>query len=140
MVPEKQSFTITEGGSAKFECQILYGQEVGIEWSWNRNGTDIDPIVDEAIKITSNETHSVMTINKVTESHKGDIFCVATNKFGSHSSKFTLRVKDILAALWPILAIVAEVFILCVIILIYEKKCNKKPHTTGIDNEQSENL
>ncbi len=45
-----------------------------------------------------------------------------------------------LAALWPILAIVAEVLILCIIIFIYEKKCSKKPEQPGLDNEQSENL
>lgn len=37
----------------------------------------------------------------------------------------TLRVKDKLAALWPFLGICAEVFILCTIILIYEKRRNK---------------
>jgi hypothetical protein len=37
----------------------------------------------------------------------------------------TLSVKDKLAALWPFLGICAEVFVLCAIILIYEKKRNK---------------
>lgn len=36
-----------------------------------------------------------------------------------------LRIKDKLAALWPFLGIVAEVFVLCAIILIYEKRRNK---------------
>jgi hypothetical protein len=34
-------------------------------------------------------------------------------------------VTDKLAALWPFLGICAEVFVLCAIILIYEKKRNK---------------
>jgi hypothetical protein len=34
-------------------------------------------------------------------------------------------VTDKLAALWPFLGICAEVFVLCGIILIYEKKRNK---------------
>jgi hypothetical protein len=36
-----------------------------------------------------------------------------------------LYVKDKFAALWPFLGICAEVFILCAIILIYEKRRNK---------------
>lgn len=42
-----------------------------------------------------------------------------------HVSIGLLRVKDKLAALWPFLGICAEVFILCTIILIYEKRRNK---------------
>lgn len=34
-------------------------------------------------------------------------------------------ITDKLAALWPFLGICAEVFVLCAIILIYEKKRNK---------------
>lgn len=37
-----------------------------------------------------------------------------------------VRVKDKLAALWPFLGICAEVFVLCAIILIYEKRRNKE--------------
>lgn len=40
-------------------------------------------------------------------------------------SEGLVRVKDKLAALWPFLGICAEVFILCTIILIYEKRRNK---------------
>lgn len=40
-------------------------------------------------------------------------------------SEGLLRVKDKLAALWPFLGICAEVFVLCTIILIYEKRRNK---------------
>lgn len=40
-------------------------------------------------------------------------------------SESMVRVKDKLAALWPFLGICAEVFILCTIILIYEKRRNK---------------
>lgn len=96
MVPEKSSFTITEGGTVKFECQILYGNDNDITWSWNRNGTDIDLETNSEISVKSNQTHSVMLINNVADKHKGDIHCVATNKFGAHSSKFTLRVKGII--------------------------------------------
>ena len=41
------------------------------------------------------------------------------------SSDGLVRIKGKLAALWPFLGICAEVFILCAIILIYEKRRNK---------------
>lgn len=139
MVPEKLSQTITEGGFADFECEILYGNDTEITWSWTRNGTEIDED-NEAFNIVKDQRHSKLTINPIAEEHKGLIMCTVNNEFGSHNSEFQLRVKNTLAALWPFLGICAEVLVLCVIILIYEKKCNKKPKNTGEDNEQAENL
>lgn len=139
MIPEKKSQTITEGGFVDFTCVILYGNETTIEWTWSRNDTELD-MSDSAFTITQDQRHSILTISKVEESHKGMFTCSVKNKFGSASNEFQLRVKNTLAALWPFLAIVAEVLILCVIILIYERKCNKKPMQTRDDNEQSENL
>jgi hypothetical protein len=137
MHPEKQSQTITEGGVVEFTCDLLYGFDDTLAWKWVRNGTEIEQ--GEKITITSSTNSTIIKINPVDVSHKGIISCVATNKFGSNHSEFNLRVKDTLAALWPFLGIVAEVLILCVIILIYEKKCHKKPKNE-LDNEQTENL
>lgn len=137
MHPEKQSQTITEGGVVEFRCDLLYGHHDSLNWKWIRNGTEITS--DDKITINSNSNSTTLHINPVEISHKGIISCEATNEFGSNNNEFTLRVKDTLAALWPFLGIVAEVLILCVIILIYEKKCHKKPKSE-LDNEQSENL
>lgn len=140
MHPDKESQTVTEGGFAEFKCEILYGNENDSEitWVWTRNDTAIED--SDNFKVESDQSQSKLTISNVEESHRGMLSCTATNKFGSHSNEFQLRVKNTLAALWPFLGIVAEVLVLCVIILIYEKKCNKKPHNSGEDNEQSENL
>ncbi|XP_055297725.1 basigin isoform X2 [Sitodiplosis mosellana] len=45
-----------------------------------------------------------------------------------------VRVKGKLAALWPFLGICAEVFILCAIILVYEKRRNKE----GLDESDTD--
>jgi hypothetical protein len=140
--PEKQSQTATEGGTAEFKCKLLFGNEQGdanLNWEWKRVGNftaleEGDRIVIEGRK--SNET--TLRISKVTEEDKGAYVCVINNAFGEHSEEIKLRVKDAYAALWPFLAIVAEVFILCTIILIYEKKCAKK--STDDDNDQAQNL
>lgn len=140
MVPEKISQTVTTGGYAEFICEVLYGNENNdkIEWFWTRNGTDLDES-DSAFNITKDQKKTRLLINPVEDIHKGHITCTVRNSYGSHSSEFQLRVKNTLAALWPFLGICAEVIILCVIIIVYEKKCNKKSHNNE-DNEQSENL
>lgn len=58
---------------------------------------------------------------------RGYYICVGTNELMEEPSRAEsfARVKDKLAALWPFLGICAEVFVLCAIILIYEKRRNK---------------
>lgn len=48
-----------------------------------------------------------------------------------------LRVKDMYAALWPFLGICAEVFVLCAIILVYEKR-RTKPELEDSDTDNHE--
>lgn len=139
MHPDKLSQTVTEGGFVEFRCEILYGNDTNIEWEWRRSENDTKIEASDNIVITSDQFSTTMKIELVNMEHKGMIKCEATNMHGSHSAEFHLRVKDTLAALWPFLGIVAEVLLLCVIILIYEKKCNKKQKGEQ-DNEQTENL
>jgi hypothetical protein len=139
--PDKQSQTASEGGNAEFKCALLFGNEEGndnVKWSWKKNDTELEP--SDRIKIigqTGNET--TLQLSKVTQNDKGGYSCVATNSYGSHSEEIKLRVKDAYAALWPFLAIIAEVLALCTIILIYEKKCAKK-NANEDENEQAQNL
>lgn len=60
-------------------------------------------------------------------SDRGHYTCVGKNSLMVEPTKSEgfIRVKDKLAALWPFLGICAEVFVLCAIILIYEKRRNK---------------
>lgn len=51
-----------------------------------------------------------------------------------HGAVTTLRVKDMYAALWPFLGICAEVFVLCAIILVYEKR-RTKPELDDSDTD-----
>jgi hypothetical protein len=51
-----------------------------------------------------------------------------------------VRVKGKMAALWPFIGIVAEVFVLCAIILIYEKRRNKQePEESDTDSPEIKN-
>jgi neuroplastin len=68
-----------------------------------------------------------LVIDKVKLSDRGYYTCIGRNTaMGVEvKSEGFLRIKDKLAALWPFLGIVAEVFVLCAIIFIYENRRNK---------------
>lgn len=82
--------------------------------------------------------NSKLIIDPSKISDRGTYTCVGTNEYmtglpAAESVTF-LRVKDKLAALWPFLGICAEVFLLCAIILIYEKRRNK----TDLDDSDTD--
>ena len=88
-------------------------------------------IEDKRDEETDNVESSKLTIDHVLLSDKGTYYCNGTNSVMINagvdpaSSDGLVRIKGKLAALWPFLGICAEVFILCAIILIYEKRRNK---------------
>lgn len=143
--PDKLSLTETEGDNAKISCRVLYGSDE-LSWTWLRDSVDILENVEKTegstnrYKVESTDKGTTLTIDKVTEADKGMYECVLKNKHGEHSEKINLRVKSALAALWPFLGIVAEVFILCVIILSYETRCGKKKKSEEDESEQAQNL
>lgn len=69
-----------------------------------------------------------LVIDKARLSDRGNFYCIGTSDImaGEQAKVETfVRVKGKLAALWPFIGICAEVFVLCAIILIYEKRRNK---------------
>jgi hypothetical protein len=138
--PEKLSITETTGGNAKLKCQLLFGSD-SPKWTWTKDGDNVTLSNDNNYQIEGAETNeTTLTIKNVDEIHKGEYACILTNIHGSVEEKIHLRVKSALAALWPFLGIVAEVVILCIIILSYETRCGKKKNTEEDENEQAQNL
>lgn len=118
----------------------MYGSDEGQEWLWMKNDNETLTSGTGSIVIESKDNSSVLTIKEVKDEDKGEYKCVLKNVHGENSEKVNLRVKSALAALWPFLGIVAEVVILCVIILGYETRCGKKKQTEEEDIDAAQNL
>lgn len=97
----------------------------------NGNESRIIREADERFKLTKVDEidDAKLTIEKAMLSDRGYLTCIGWNEVMNEDDKAKsesfVRVKDKLAALWPFLGICAEVFVLCAIILIYEKRRNK---------------
>lgn len=143
--PDKASQTATEGGVVEFKCTLLHGKPDlnPVKWEWTKGSEGNETVLENKenvkIEVSSSFNETVLKLSNVTDGDKGDYSCKVKNDYGAHSETIKLRVKDAYAALWPFLAILVEVFVLCAIILIYEKKCAKK-NTNEDDNDQAQNL
>uniref|UniRef100_A0A336LL46 CSON010683 protein n=1 Tax=Culicoides sonorensis TaxID=179676 RepID=A0A336LL46_CULSO len=112
-----------------------YGVGTGLEVKW------ILPtnMSDEAITFTPDNglENSILTLTGAKPEHRGKYTCEGRHKESLNldavvTTDCYVRVKDKYAALWPFILICIEVFILCAIILIYER------HRTSVEVEDSE--
>lgn len=82
--------------------------------------------------------NAILTINNARQSDEGLYVCEGRQIDVPNSnvkSETTVRVKDKFAALWPFIGICSEVFVLCVVILIYEKRRSKN---TDLDESDTD--
>ncbi|XP_068151924.1 uncharacterized protein Bsg [Drosophila tropicalis] len=121
---------VVEGEKMSVTCSVV-GTDPQLIWTY-RNLTLRNSTGRYILSPNDNVENAILTLENVTLDDKGDYKCYgsnAANEYGVNStvaSDFTtVRVKGKFAALWPFLGICAEVLILCVIILIYEKRRNK---------------
>lgn len=86
---------------------------------------------------------SILKISNVQSEDAGKYTCrvLSPRDSESYSQQLTLKVKDKFAALYPFVAILAEVIILVVIIFMYERRHNRKAaleYSRGEDDEESQ--
>ncbi|GAB0096788.1 hypothetical protein DMENIID0001_123540 [Sergentomyia squamirostris] len=136
---------VVEGEKLAIQC-IVVGTDPIINWTILDNATaehnDISYLPDER-----NVKDAILVIESARLTDRGNYTCEANNLATLHRitkpavAVTFVRVKGKLAALWPFLGICAEVFILCAIILVYEKRRNKAdPDESDTDQSPEQKL
>jgi hypothetical protein len=139
-VPGTTSLNLVEGASLQMICKSKQNETVSVVWQMQPEDMSDTPIdVPKQIgtgnvfqNYPSGDSLSVLTIISVKYSDRAFYICRVDNGVASSDLTILVRVKDKLAALWPFLAIVGEVLILCVVIFIYEKR---RPKSGDFEDE-----
>ncbi|KAB7497874.1 Basigin [Armadillidium nasatum] len=119
-----KSMTVLEGDKLTITCDTE-GVPMPII-TWLKDGVSVDEAVNSSRftyeqneKGTENATYIV---ESAAYSDRAEYACFISTGDLQFNTTIFVRVKDMYAALWPFLGICAEVFILCLIIFIYEKR------------------
>lgn len=131
---------VVEGERLTIHCTAV-GTDVKIIWQ-NGNETITNSTEKFILQIDEKGVdNAILMVDNVSLDDAGEYKCIANN-FATESGvrnevidTSIVRVKGKLAALWPFLGICAEVFVLCAIILIYEKRRNK----TEVEESDTDN-
>lgn len=124
---------VVEGEKLHLTCVVKIG-DPGLKILWIFKGQNYTNSKGR-VKLSKDEekgmNNAVFNLEEIQMEDRGNVTCIGfynisdSNEMHYDIAKSFVRVKDKLAALWPFLGICAEVLVLCVIILVYEKKRNK---------------
>ncbi|CAG9564387.1 unnamed protein product [Danaus chrysippus] len=132
---------VVEGQRLKLVCKVIGKPYRPVSWWYSNssdgegNFTEVTAALGPRAVIGSGEggaPGAVLTVEAAARSDAGRYRCSAPD--AALPATTTLRVKDMYAALWPFLGICAEVFVLCAIILVYEKR-RTKPELDDSDTD-----
>ncbi|XP_050668316.1 basigin [Leptidea sinapis] len=119
---------VVEGQKLKLTCKVLGKPYPRVQWLYS-NSTDeaanFSALAGRG-QVTDSEQgvpDGTLVMEAAARTDAGLYRCNAEHAPAVATTH--LRVKDMYAALWPFLGICAEVFILCAIILVYEKRRTK---------------
>jgi len=137
-IPENSG--VTEGEKLVIVCKVT-GTNPVITWKVG-NSTQFNKTHVLFSPDSNNIENAILTIPHAEINDRNVYNCSATNlatqlsngTYTSPEAGTFVRVRGKLVALWPFLGICGEVFILCAIILIYEKRRNKE----GLDESDTD--
>lgn len=124
-----ENMAVVEGEKLQIHCKA-FGTDPVVTWKIGNNET-LDRTRVTLKEDSDHVKDAILVIEHTVLEDRNMYNCTATNQATGHQKYEAaeqgsyVRVKGKLAALWPFLGICAEVFILCAIILVYEKRRNK---------------
>ncbi|GJQ65988.1 putative immunoglobulin [Trypoxylus dichotomus] len=127
-VETQDNLNVVEGEKLRITCHATGKPAPNITW---QIGNEIYTNSSGNVKLQEDPEkkipNAILIIEKVNMTNRGTYTCrgyssIIDKTVEDHT---LVRIKDRYAALWPFLGICLEVFVLCAIILIYEKKRNK---------------
>jgi len=136
--PYDKSKNVIEGDPFQSECVGWGYPTVTFEWIHDKNFSDSED--RKILKNSTNGINAVLRIENMEYEDGGEYTCIVHNELGSVNATIQVNVKDKLAALWPFLAICAEVTILCIIIFLYEKRRAKRMEKEAALAEETEHM
>lgn len=132
---------VVEGQKLKLTCRVVGKPYPRVSWAYSNasepdgNFTDALEALGARASLADSEQGvpgGVLLLDAAQRSDAGRYRCLAAG--AREPAATVLRVKDMYAALWPFLGICAEVFVLCAIILVYEKR-RTKPELDDSDTD-----
>ncbi|CAG7828854.1 unnamed protein product [Allacma fusca] len=108
-----RSVTVVAGNTLSIYCNITGANESDITVRWFKDGEDLK------------QSKLSFDYPEAEAKHRGLYNCSAVYSGKLYDYQFYVRVKDKLMPLWPFLGICLEVAVLCIIIVVYEKRRNK---------------
>lgn len=128
---------VVEKQPLKLSCKVTGKPYPAVTWLFSNdthNGTEALAALGARASLKANAAGvegAELVLSEALRSDAGVYTCAPE---GGRAAATTLRVKDQYAALWPFLGICAEVFVLCAIILVYEKR-RTKPELDDSDTD-----
>ncbi|KAJ8716923.1 hypothetical protein PYW08_005322 [Mythimna loreyi] len=133
---------VVEGQKLRLVCKVVGKPYPEVKWLLRNttdetNMTEVTAVLRERAVLSASE-QGVPDAELVLEAtQRSDAGVYTCQPAGGVAAATVLRVKDMYAALWPFLGICAEVFVLCAIILVYEKR-RTKPELDDSDTDNHE--
>lgn len=138
---------VVEGQKLRMVCKLIGKPYPAVEWRLRNGsaeaadgdaapGVPVATVLGARAHLNASEqgvAGAELVVDPAERGDAGVYECVPLSDEGVAAST-TLRVKDKYAALWPFLGICAEVFVLCAIILIYERR-RSKPELDDSDTD-----
>lgn len=126
---------VVEGQKLKLVCKVVGKPYPRVSWLYSNASDAAGNFSEVAGAVLAPSEQGVpdgaLVLEAAARAHAGRYRCAAP---GAAPADTVLRVKDMYAALWPFLGICAEVFVLCAIILLYEKR-RTKPELDDSDTD-----